>query len=504
MLNSDYVFDGLIDEFVVFKDILTVDEIDLIRQGAYPPPVNVQATTQSFELVTYPAGVLGATTINASCANLAITTYPADVGIDTHEPTVVSASSEPFILSAHPADVFYGNPVPANAAALILTTYAADVHVMEPADESIIQTAMIWDAVTITWIKSVSDDATIADEVSFRLGIPVEEWLNIKDAVTSRWFGSMSVTDTLHAVGQAVIVSMIRESVTDEANISDAVSTVQRMFESVESSMQAADAVDTKVFFKPDVVETVAISALVSAIKSLNLSVEETVLATDSLGIGWMVNVEDTAAIADTVSLRLAAMLLITESLIATDVALASLNILESVSETLNASAVATIQQFLQENVIDTVHISVEVELDGELWECWVMNSNNFNMSVYSGFDFNSYAVYNSTAYGCRADGIYKLSGDTDNGAAISAGIILPETDFGSSSQKRFRKAFFGISGSTPSLRMETENGSVTYNIVNSRANIQRNQKAHTWVVKIADFNDIDFIELVPVVLTRR
>ena len=70
--------------------------------------------------------------------------------------------------------------------------------------------------------------------------------------------------------------------------------------------------------------------------------------------------------------------------------------------------------------------------------------------------------------------------------------------------KKRFRAAYFGLSGGvTPSLRVETDSGSKTYTIVNAEANITRDMYGKRWVLKVQDFDELDFVELVPIVLAR-
>ena len=120
-----------------------------------------------------------------------------------------------------------------------------------------------------------------------------------------------------------------------------------------------------------------------------------------------------------------------------------------------------------------------------------------------SGFNFNSFCVYNNTVYGAKDDGIYTLEGETDAGTAFHPGIVLPQTKFGIMNQKRFRKAYFGISGSGPVIKVETESGSRTYKITASKAAMARDMRGVKWVLSLSDFDSLDFIELIPVILHR-
>jgi hypothetical protein len=69
---------------------------------------------------------------------------------------------------------------------------------------------------------------------------------------------------------------------------------------------------------------------------------------------------------------------------------------------------------------------------------------------------------------------------------------------------KRFRKAYFGITGSTPLLKTVTERGvERTFRVVKSELTLRRDQRGKKWTFLLEDFETLDFIELIPVVLGR-
>jgi hypothetical protein len=124
---------------------------------------------------------------------------------------------------------------------------------------------------------------------------------------------------------------------------------------------------------------------------------------------------------------------------------------------------------------------------------------------MYSGFDFNSYAVFENRAFGANATGIYELTGTTDAGANISTGVIMSQTDFGSPNQKRFRRGYVGISGTSPVMVLETEDGSrEAYAIdTNGKFVASHDLKGKKWKLSVADFDELDCIKLIPVILTK-
>jgi len=73
-------WDGLIDEVVVFKDVLTAGEIDEIRTGTYQNDVDVAATTTSLTLTVYNANIWADLEVNTNPADLTLAAYQTMVG----------------------------------------------------------------------------------------------------------------------------------------------------------------------------------------------------------------------------------------------------------------------------------------------------------------------------------------------------------------------------------------------------------------------------------------
>ena len=77
----------------------------------------------------------------------------------------------------------------------------------------------------------------------------------------------------------------------------------------------------------------------------------------------------------------------------------------------------------------------------------WAVNAETGATTRYEGFDFNSYAKIGDSYFGCKADGIYQLDGDTDAGEPIRAMVSFGKQDFGTSALKRITNAYVGVSG---------------------------------------------------------
>lgn len=79
--------------------------------------------------------------------------------------------------------------------------------------------------------------------------------------------------------------------------------------------------------------------------------------------------------------------------------------------------------------------------------ETWAMNLDTGSVTFYEGFSFNSFAKIGANYFGCKADGIYQLDGDTDAGAPIRSMVSFGKQNFGTSALKRVTNAYVGVSG---------------------------------------------------------
>lgn len=141
--------------------------------------------------------------------------------------------------------------------------------------------------------------------------------------------------------------------------------------------------------------------------------------------------------------------------------------------------------------------------LNGEEWDCWMLSTSQFYASVYSGFDFNSFAHHSEADYAANENGVYSLDGDTDDGQKFNTGIVFHPSSFGNTMRKKFRKLFVSAIGSDLVLQGVTDNGSRLYKIVRNEANVTRDLRGRRWQFIIAGFDVFDYYEAFPTSLVR-
>lgn len=369
---------------------------------------------------------------------------------------------------------------------------------------SVTENLMFYDILGWAWGKVVADAIDMAGAVTPAVAIPVNESLVLAETLHNNWTGTEAVESSLQMLGQLIIGEIFNETATSTIDITDATTFLHQMISAIFDTVDFGETLASQAEFNPLIVEAIAITGLVEVLTNLHNTNSETLTLADAAGVGWGKSVIDTIALADAPTILWYAMVVLTDSIDLTETVLNQFQFNDIVTDAIEFAASIALQQVLTSTVEETINFGIVIELDGELWETWVLNTNAFHASVYSGYNFNSYAVHNNTAYGCKTDGIYKLAGSTDDGNAFQPGIVLPESRFGTHHYKRFRVAYFGIAGTSPAIKLVNEDGtSKTYTITKSKVTPTRGVKGRKWTVSIGDFDSLDFVELVPLILTR-
>jgi hypothetical protein len=125
--------------------------------------------------------------------------------------------------------------------------------------------------------------------------------------------------------------------------------------------------------------------------------------------------------------------------------------------------------------------------------------------SLYSRFNFNSYAKYRDQYFGAGEDGIYLLEGADDAGEEIHSGVRLGPMNFGTDREKRLRLLRCG--GKTVGAQVKVSNGNGSagyYDVVEGRAGVSREVQGREITIEISNFDTLDHLEIVPLVLHKR
>ncbi len=141
---------------------------------------------------------------------------------------------------------------------------------------------------------------------------------------------------------------------------------------------------------------------------------------------------------------------------------------------------------------------------DPGVFDTYVLTGSRDEPSIYSGFNFNSYARFHGKNYGAGPGGISVLEGEDDAGAVIHAGVRIGPFNVGTDRQKRIRIVRCG--GDTEGAQVKvSSNGDANYaEVIDGVAGISRDVQGKDLIVEISDFREINHIEIVPTILAKR
>ncbi|MBU4317678.1 MAG: hypothetical protein KKF30_10435 [Proteobacteria bacterium] len=327
----------------------------------------------------------------------------------------------------------------------------------------------------------ISESLSIQETLQSILAILASENLFLNGSLSSSWEGTETANSTIHALDMASLIKGFSDLVEEDLSIEDF----------------------SKFAFQLLIIDSILCSSVIEAKALFYRQMEEGFRLSDEALKAWESLISDTFDIVESAAMAVGHMATIAEALSAADDVSPVVFKNEVLGETLLLAPALSLRSILGALVQETLGISGTVVIDGDVWECWVLNTSKFHPSIYSGFDFNSYAIFESRAYGCKNDGIYELSGETDNGETVHTGLTIPETAFGLTNKKRFRRALLGIVGDTPMIKVENENDYAFYPLNVNETTINRSLSGKKWKFSVLDFEKLHFIELFPVILTR-
>ena len=139
-----------------------------------------------------------------------------------------------------------------------------------------------------------------------------------------------------------------------------------------------------------------------------------------------------------------------------------------------------------------------------EDYETWVLTGNAFSPSAYSGWNFNSFALYRGNYYAAGDDGLHLLGGEDQAGIPIHSGARLGPINFSTDRQKRLRSMRLGATGDAVQVRIAGENGEGYFEKQGDRVVVSRNLQSHDFLIDIQEFEELSFIEIVPLILATK
>lgn len=264
--------------------------------------------------------------------------------------------------------------------------------------------------------------ATAADAVTI-----AEFWYLVSEAAASDAITSqLELHDTLvsDAYGRDYLVAAFPISMTDSA---------------------AAAVVSTaQVSAMVEMMETALASLSAAVVTEISQNLVSVAFAEDSMAFGYLVMLSDAAEADDTLTAAAIASDTLSDTAGADDAITAVRAVTVVLSENVLATDTLTAQQIMTALLESSAVVHALMIVGDEVYDVWVMNTELGAVSSYEDFDFSGFARLGERYYGLKDDGIYELTGSTDDGDVISAQIATGLNSLGSEYHKRVPAIYVG------------------------------------------------------------
>ena len=347
------------------------------------------------------------------------------------------------------------------------------------------ENASLFDQDQIGYGKLLSDSITLTDATVDGLTILLLDWIGLYDAII--------------VTGAQSIISY------DSFGAYDIVEQGKAFLDTLVEAITATDVVSRLVELNNDLLEAISILDTSSLAGSAYYNVLVDILSiTDELIRSFDFNLTEAIPTVDSNIAIVAMRNILVDSSITSDITTTIYNLMMSLVDAANMTDNNSTLMAMISTLIESIIIREDIYFDGEVWECFAINGDDFLPSVFSGINFNGLCSKDNIIYGCSDTGVYKMNGVQDGGKDFHTGVRLEYHNFGIQNVKRFRSAHFGISGSNIMLKVSGEANPQFYRVNNRSSAIGRDVRGKEIVFEIANPNEVNFVELVPVILTRR
>lgn len=218
--------------------------------------------------------------------------------------------------------------------------------------------------------------------------------------------------------------------------------------------------VSTKFAYIHAVVELLLGTASASSTSHLIAALAETLAVASVIERGqqWSVgeHLTVTAALTSTAQAYYSALV----QMVATSAAGNSISVFASAASGVVVNDSMSAQQILHQLVQDGLTGLVRIDIgDGEWFTGWVLNSELLAVSEYRNVPFNSVCRLGDRYLAAGSNGVFELSGKTDNGSKIAAMVQTGVMDFGTNQLKRVEAMYLGYAANgTLKLRVDLVN----------------------------------------------
>lgn len=338
---------------------------------------------------------------------------------------------------------------------------------------------------------SITDGIGINDAIVGKLGVLVAEQLNIGDTWSTKWIGSLSISESIFlsdATARGLPVTL-----NDGIGLNFALTAGQLV----------------------NVIEQLGLRDIVAPVFKYNISIAEQLQFADTLarfiGAGIIENLQFAgtpigvgqmyAAISDGLALS-------------ADLSSSRLVLTATIQDGIDITDAELVKMIFQGVIQEGIQIAAGYfEPSGSI-TTWAMNTRTHAVTEYTNYSFNSFARIGNKYLGATKDGLYDLSGDTDAGTDIIADIKSGLAQFAGVHLSSFKGAYIAArGGGSYVLKLFTGTGEeyhfsvTTDSMKTARIDLGKGIRARYFAFELIssgqDF-DLDSLEFIPLIAKRR
>jgi hypothetical protein len=420
------------------------------------------------------------------------TTYAADIPGSYLKTITDSTSTIEFIRSD------YGKTVP-DSATVSETSFADVTKIIKDLAwassgvsatwtglRTVAESIRISESFWVSFMEALAESGTVSDTTARGLGLGLRDSATLSISTSAKWSGTRTLAEVLMVVPAAVLVRTLPLLLAETGTNSDTID--YELAVMVREYVSGHETVTPKGTFKR------TLSELLTAIETL------------TSGRGYLKTLSDSVTASEILSVILYLFLTRSETVNASETCTPLKKSYPVNSDSITISNVLTTKGTFKNTLVEALTAITMITLNGEVYQCWSFNDNEMYASLYTNYGFNSYATLGGHDYGCKSTGIYILEGATDAGVKIETGVRLNYAYLGTHLNKRMTHAFFGLVGDQPILKVildNDEDNAVQYYVIDGVASMSRAAEGKKWELVLTDIDELQFIEITPVFLTR-
>jgi len=287
------------------------------------------------------------------------------------------------------------------------------------------------------------DSAVVNTSVIRKFMFPLTSELSLSDTSSYQVLSPISDTVTLN---ESWAINAIRLfTVSDEINATTVLMGFRKFV--VEEAVAANDTTEATLQRLLAFADTLIVSGVAtSRLQALQITAEA-VVASATAGAGILLSFLDSINAADLNEVQKTQYLMaILDTVDASATLTNTYHLRWILTDTIEASDVVDTSLVALLRLEDEVVLGGAFNLDGEVYNAWVMNTETYGGWKYDNYPFTGFTECDGKYFGVTEDGVYELTGDTDNGVDIDAVVKSGLLDFGISAKKRVTRSYLYLS----------------------------------------------------------